>query len=66
MGHSRLSVLQSNMGPECSELLDHYGWKWWKHQATDLDQVKLEIVDIWHFWSLNDRNRRPVDRTCSE
>lgn len=34
---------------ECSELLDHYGWKWWKHQATDLDQVKLEIVDIWHF-----------------
>lgn len=34
---------------ECAELLDHYGWKWWKHQATDLDQVKLEIVDIWHF-----------------
>lgn len=34
---------------ECSELLDHYGWKWWKHQETDLDQVKLEIVDIWHF-----------------
>jgi len=34
---------------ECAELLDHYGWKWWKHQAPDLDQVKLEIVDIWHF-----------------
>ncbi len=34
---------------ECAELLDHFGWKWWKHQATDLAQVKLEVVDIWHF-----------------
>jgi len=34
---------------ECAELLDHFGWKWWKHQSTDLEQVKLEIVDIWHF-----------------
>jgi hypothetical protein len=34
---------------ECAELLDHYGWKWWKLQDGDLDQVKLELVDIWHF-----------------
>ncbi len=34
---------------ECAELLDHFGWKWWKHQTADLAQVKLEIVDIWHF-----------------
>lgn len=34
---------------ECAELLDHFGWKWWKQQSADLDQVKLEIVDIWHF-----------------
>jgi hypothetical protein len=34
---------------ECAELLDHYGWKWWKHQVTDLEQVKLEVIDIWHF-----------------
>ncbi len=34
---------------ECAELLDHFGWKWWKRQATDREQVKLEIVDIWHF-----------------
>jgi dimeric dUTPase (all-alpha-NTP-PPase superfamily) len=34
---------------ECAELLDHFGWKWWKKQTPDLDQVKLEIVDIWHF-----------------
>ncbi len=34
---------------ECAELLDHFGWKWWKLQQPDLDQVRLEIVDIWHF-----------------
>jgi hypothetical protein len=34
---------------ECAELLDHFGWKWWKLQRPDLEQVKLEIVDIWHF-----------------
>jgi dimeric dUTPase (all-alpha-NTP-PPase superfamily) len=30
-------------------MLDHYGWKWWKHQKPDMQQVHLEIVDIWHF-----------------
>jgi len=34
---------------ECAELLDHYGWKWWKKQTPDADQVKLELVDVWHF-----------------
>ncbi|MCZ6579203.1 MAG: dUTP diphosphatase [Gammaproteobacteria bacterium] len=34
---------------ECAEMLDHYGWKWWKHQQPDLDQVRLELVDILHF-----------------
>ena len=34
---------------ECAELLDHFGWKWWKKQSPDLGQVRLEIVDIWHF-----------------
>ena len=34
---------------ECAEMLDHYGWKWWKHQQPDLDQVRLELVDIMHF-----------------
>lgn len=34
---------------ECAELLDHYGWKWWKKQSPDLEQVKLELIDIWHF-----------------
>ena len=34
---------------ECAELMDHYGWKWWKKQTPEIDQVKLELVDIWHF-----------------
>ena len=34
---------------ECAELLDHFGWKWWKRQQADLDQVRLEVIDIWHF-----------------
>ena len=34
---------------ECAELLDHFGWKWWRRATVDLDQAKLEIVDIWHF-----------------
>lgn len=34
---------------ECAELLDHYGWKWWKAQDPDMEQVELELIDIWHF-----------------
>ncbi len=34
---------------ECGELIDHYGYKWWKKQVADMEQVKLEIIDIWHF-----------------
>ncbi|TKB47854.1 dUTP diphosphatase [Thalassotalea mangrovi] len=34
---------------ECAEMLDHHGWKWWKHQECDVAQVQLELVDIFHF-----------------
>lgn len=34
---------------ECAELMDHFGWKWWAKQEPDVDQVKMEMVDIWHF-----------------
>ncbi len=34
---------------EASEMLEHYGWKWWKKQQPDVMQVKLEVVDIVHF-----------------
>lgn len=34
---------------ECSELLEHYGWKWWTNSVIDKDQVYLEVIDILHF-----------------
>lgn len=48
---------------ECAELLDHFGWKWWKHQTPDLDQVKLEVVDIWHFGLSELIRDRRIDAT---
>ena len=34
---------------ECAEMIDHIGWKWWKKQEPNVDQVHLELVDIYHF-----------------
>ena len=51
---------------ECAELLDHFGWKWWKRQDANLEQVRLEVVDIWHF-GLSDLLRAgAVDEALAE
>ncbi len=34
---------------ECGELIEHYGYKWWKKQVPEIEQVRLEVIDIWHF-----------------
>lgn len=34
---------------ECAEAVDSLDWKWWKHKEPDLDNLKVEMVDIWHF-----------------
>ncbi|MDT8399577.1 MAG: dUTP diphosphatase [Pseudomonadales bacterium] len=34
---------------EGAEAMEHHGWKWWKKQACDLEQLRMELVDIWHF-----------------
>jgi dimeric dUTPase (all-alpha-NTP-PPase superfamily) len=34
---------------EGSEAIEHHGWKWWKKQECDLEQLQMELVDIWHF-----------------
>lgn len=34
---------------EVAELMDHYGWKWWKKQEPDLAQARMEVIDILHF-----------------
>ena len=35
---------------EAAEAMDHLGWKWWKHQAQQLEQVQIELIDILHFY----------------
>jgi len=52
---------------ECAELLDHYGWKWWKKQEADIEQIQLEIVDIWHFGlSIKLQNTTEDDSTLAK
>lgn len=34
---------------EGAEGIEHHGWKWWKAQTPDMEQLRLELVDIWHF-----------------
>ena len=55
---------------ECAEMLDHYGWKWWKHQEADLEQVRLELVDILHFamsdYLLQDDLEQVAERIAAE
>lgn len=31
------------------EAIEHHGWKWWKKQDCDWAQLRMELVDIWHF-----------------
>lgn len=50
---------------ECAELMDHYGWKWWKKQEPDIEQVKLELVDIWHF-GLSDMLQREAAQDIAQ
>jgi len=52
---------------ECAEMLDHHGWKWWKHQEIDVPQVQLELVDIFHFGlSLHLMTGASVDEITSQ
>lgn len=34
---------------ETVEGIEHHGWKWWKKQEIDMPQLRMELVDIWHF-----------------
>lgn len=34
---------------ESAEMMESYGYKWWKKQTPDMDNVRLEIIDIYHF-----------------
>lgn len=53
---------------EGAEAIEHHGWKWWKRQARDLEQLRMELVDIWHFdlSHLLLQNGGDQDRAASE
>jgi dimeric dUTPase (all-alpha-NTP-PPase superfamily) len=34
---------------EVGEAIDSLDWKWWKKQENDLDNLKVELIDILHF-----------------
>lgn len=34
---------------EAAEAIGHHGWKWWKKQTPDTEQLQMELIDIWHF-----------------
>jgi len=35
---------------ESRELGEEIPWKWWSKQDLDIDAIRVEIVDILHFW----------------
>lgn len=36
---------------EAAEAFNHTAWEWWKNSThtPDINQIKMELVDIWHF-----------------
>ncbi len=38
------------MQQESAESVDSLDWKWWKKGEDDWDNIKIELVDILHFW----------------
>ena len=35
---------------ESAEAVDSLNWKWWKHDQDDWDNIKIELIDMLHFW----------------
>jgi dimeric dUTPase (all-alpha-NTP-PPase superfamily) len=38
------------MRQEMAEAIDSLSWKWWKKTEDDWQNIKVELVDILHFW----------------
>lgn len=56
---------------ESGELLDSLGYKWWKKQESDMENVKVEAIDLLHFViseeiQRNYRNFNKSERTNKE
>ena len=35
---------------ESAEAIDSLNWKWWKKDDDNWDNIKIELVDMLHFW----------------
>lgn len=51
---------------ECGELMDHFGYKWWKASNPDREQCLLELVDIWHFVMSHELTLAPADQVAQD
>ena len=46
----RFMQFELAMRQESAEAIDSLNWKWWKKDDDNWDNVKVELVDILHFW----------------
>ncbi len=46
----RFMQFELAMRQEACEAIDSLSWKWWKKMDDDWDNVKIELVDMLHFW----------------
>lgn len=53
---------------EGAEAVEHHGWKWWKAQNKNIEQLQMELVDIWHFILSHyiQKNKGDLDFTINE
>ncbi len=43
---------------EVAEAIESLPWKWWKGGEADLENLKVELIDLWHFvlsWAIQER-----------
>lgn len=50
---------------ESAEAVQHYGYKWWKATKSDLNQTRMELIDILHF-CLSDILRNHAGKSIDE
>ena len=52
-------------GMEAVEAIGHHGWKWWKKEHKDLEQLQMELIDIWHFYLSDYLTRENNSNKCT-
>ena len=50
MKRQRYFQFELALKQEMAEAVDSLSWKWWKKQDDDWDNMKVELVDMLHFW----------------